>query len=429
MRNKISIDGFFNEKVNISNIKNLQKEKFKKINTIIGEGNSISGLPFIKKGSIQKLDKENNFILDKKNKFIAVNANARIVDVHNYLLKNKFFCHYFPSYPYVTVGGCIANGSHGIAPKLGIFGDFVKEIEIYNPNFGFKKLSKKHNKNLFELTKSGLGMTGIITRAKIKIFKLPTTNIKIKNYEFNDLFNCYKFMKQSKKIYNQNSFTINYSKKKIFLGRLISGSFGKKEFIVKDILNKKIPTLRLGIFKYFYLKNLIFNLIFILEKIKIFFKQDQHINDILFTSNKRTFYFILMPKKFIEYQNIIPDKKVKKYLIEFEKIILCYKPNISLIHLKQFSKSEKNFSFTTKGLAIAIHVIKDKNFKIFLKKIIELDIKFKCKINLYKNSLVNKNIVKKFYNKDYKGIMKKIKKINKKYLFTNNIFKNYSDYK
>ena len=178
-------------------------------------------------------------------------------------------------------------------------------------------------------------------------------------------------------------------------------------------------------FKYSILKNLIFDLIFFLEKLKIHLKKDQHINDILFTSNKRTLYFVLMPNKFIEYQNIIPDKKVKDYLKEFEKIILIYKPNISLLHLKQFSKNDKNLAFTTKGLAIAIHVIKDKNFEIFLKKLIKLDLKFGCKLNLYKNSLVSKNMLKKFYKNDYEKFFNKIKKINKKYLFTNNIFKNY----
>jgi decaprenylphospho-beta-D-ribofuranose 2-oxidase len=425
MQNKKSIDGFFKGNVCISNLTRIHKKKFSRLNSVIGEGNSISGLPFIKKGVIQKLEKKNDFVLDKKKRFIIVNANARIVDVHNFLLKNKFFCHYFPSYPYVTVGGCIANGSHGIAPKLGIFTDFVEEITIYNPNFGYKKLSKIKNKNIFELTKSGLGMTGVILNAKLKIFELPSTNIKIENYEFNNLLDCYKFMKQSKQIYNQNSFTINYSKEKIFLGRLISGSFDKKEFFIKNIKNIKISKIRIGLFNFFFIKNLIFNLIFLLERLKIYFRKNQHINDILFTSNKRTLYFSLMPNKFIEYQNIIPDKKVKKYLKEFEKIIKLHKPNITLLHLKQFAKNNKNLAFTANGLAIAVHIIKDKNFEIFLKKLIELDLKFKCKLNLYKNSLVDKLLIEKFYRKKYIIFLNKIKKINKKYLFTNNIFVNY----
>ena len=130
----------------------------------------------------------------------------------------------------------------------------MEEVEIYNPNFGFKKLSKKNNKDIFELTKSGFGMTGIIIKAKLKVFKLPTTNIKIENFEFNNILSCYEFMKKSKKIYNQNSFTVNYSKKNIFFGRLITGSFGKKEFLIKNIKDKKISRIRLGLFKIFFFK-------------------------------------------------------------------------------------------------------------------------------------------------------------------------------
>ena len=37
-------------------------------------------------------------------------------------------------------------------------------------NLMIKKLSNKQNKEIFELTKSGFGMTGIIVRAKLKIF-------------------------------------------------------------------------------------------------------------------------------------------------------------------------------------------------------------------------------------------------------------------
>jgi len=173
----------------------------------------------------------------------------------------------------------------------------------------------------------------------------------------------------------------------------------------------------------FFLKNLIFNLIFLLERLKIFLKKERHINDILFTSNKRTAYFLLMPDKFIEYQNIIPEKKVKNYLVDFENIILKYRPNISLLHLKQFLNDSKNFEFNGKGLAIAIHIIKDKNLEIFVKKLIELDFKYKCKLNLYKNSLISSNIAEKFNKNNYQKFLDKIKKINKNYKFTNNIFK------
>ena len=419
-----SIDGFFNEKIKVVNFKN-SKNDFDKYNTIIGKGNSISQLPFLKKTkSIIKID-ENSFFIDKKNQILRVNANAKITDVHNFLLKNKYYCHYFPSYPLVTVGGCIANGTHGIIPKKGIFTDFVKEIKIYNPNFGTKILSNSKNKELFDLTKCGFGLTGLILDAKIKIYKLKSTTVSVKEYDFDSLFNCYQFIKKSKSIYNQNAFQVDYSKKKIFSGRLITGSFSGTNYLYKEVKNQKILNLRLGFFKSNFLKKLIFNCSFILEKFLNLIKRKKHINDVLYTSNNKTLYFNLMPKKFIEYQNIIPNKNVKTYLGEFEKIVLKYRPKIALVHIKLFDQNGKNFEFKAKGLAITMHIIVDDKFKIFYKKLIDLDYKYNCLVNLYKNSLIDVAFLKKFYPNYFHIFKQKIMKINKNYRFTNSIFKKF----
>ena len=66
------------------------------------------------------------------------------------IYKKKFFFPSFPSYPNVTIGACIANCTHGISPKYGVISDFVKEIKLFNPNFGYKTLSNnKIKKYLF----------------------------------------------------------------------------------------------------------------------------------------------------------------------------------------------------------------------------------------------------------------------------------------
>ena len=164
---------------------------------------------------------------------------------------------------------------------------------------------------------------------------------------------------------------------------------------------------------------------FLLEKILNVINNKRHINDILFTSNKKTIYFNLMPKKFIEYQNIVPDKNVEKYLKKFEKIVLKHKPRISLIHLKKFEQNGKNFEFKKKGLAIAVHLIIDDNFQNFYKDLLSLDIEEGCLVNFYKNSLIDFDFLKKIHPYYSKKFIGNIKKINKKYKFTNSIFKDY----
>ena len=111
-----SIDGFFKKKIKLVNLE-FNKKNFSQKNTILGKGNSISQLPYVENFNSIELNLSKKFFIDKKKKLITVNGNAKISDVHNFLLENKYYCHYFPSYPSVTVGACIANGTHGIIPK------------------------------------------------------------------------------------------------------------------------------------------------------------------------------------------------------------------------------------------------------------------------------------------------------------------------
>ena len=417
-----SIDGYFEKTLVIDEIKNLKHIKKKRINSIIGKGNSISKIPFVENVELTNVNLSNYFKLDRKKNSLEVNANASVIEVHNFLLKKGYFAPYFPSYPLVTIGACIANGSHGIAPKNGLFNDYVETIKIYNPNFGFKELSKKKNQKLFSLTKSGFGLTGIILSTKIKVKKLSGTLIKINKYDFNDIFECYEFMKKSRHIYNQNSFTVDAFSKKIFKGRLITGEIVNKRNEIQILKERKIPNIRIGLLSSNILKSLIFRLIFFLENIKISLKNTQHLNDILFTSNKRTSYFFLMSKKFIEHQIIIPHKHVKKYLNELEILIKKKNPNITLIHLKIFSGKSNNLEFNGNGLALAMHINNNNSFKSFFEELIKLDKKFDCKVCIYKNSEINLKLAKYYYTSKLKNFKKSIDKINTKYKFTNNLF-------
>ena len=84
-----SIDGYFNQKINIINFSNKNKKIFNNYNTVLGEGNSISQLPFLKKTKLIKPVNVDSFFLDKKHETITVNGNSKITDVHNFLLKKN----------------------------------------------------------------------------------------------------------------------------------------------------------------------------------------------------------------------------------------------------------------------------------------------------------------------------------------------------
>ena len=136
-----------------------------------------------------------------------------------------------------------------------------------------------------------------------------------------------------------------------------------------------------------------------------------------------------MPKKFIEHQTIIPHKNVMKFFTDFKKLFKEYNPIISLCHVKVFNGKSKYLQFNGKGLGLSIHFIVNDKFYFFYKKFLKINIKHSCKLNLYKNSLINLYEIKKTYGNEYKKFIKEIHRLNKAYIFENRIFNNKSFYK
>ena len=422
MENKIfkSIDGLFEESLKYYKIKNIRDISQKRI-SIIGKGNSISSLPFKKGSNLIDLAINKKIKLNEKKKIIEVSGNIEAFKIHNYLLERKFFFPSFPSYPMVTVGACIANCTHGISPKFGVIKDYIQEIVLYNPNFGTKILSKNRNAKLFNLTIGGMGLTGAIISAKLKVFKLKSSYIGISdNKKFDNFDKIYKFLKKSNFIYNQNNLFLKFGEKRFIISRISSGNFKKSDYNFKSLDVKNIINFRLGILKFSFFRRLLEKLLLIKE-----YANNQkliHINDAFFPSNSRLIYFYLMPKKFMENQVIIPHKNVEFFFKSFQKLYNKYSPTITLGHLKIFNGKGDYLQFNGKGLGLTLHFIINKNFHEFYGKFLKLNKNYDCKPNLYKNSIIQMKDIKMFYGKKYMKFCKEIKKINKKFYFENRLF-------
>ena len=102
-----SLDGEFDDHLSYFSINNTKNLKNKRI-SILGKGNSISSLPFVKNSLLINLDIKKEINVDNKRKILSVTGNFEAYKAHNYLLKNKFFPS-FPSYPSATIGACVAN--------------------------------------------------------------------------------------------------------------------------------------------------------------------------------------------------------------------------------------------------------------------------------------------------------------------------------
>ena len=103
----------------------------------------------------------------------------------------------------ITLGGAIAADVHGKNhEKFGSFCNYLNELTIMCSNGKILKCNEKKNKDLFRATCGGMGLTGIILSAKIKLIKLKSTTMKIQNYYFYNYQDLTKFLLSKKSIYS-----------------------------------------------------------------------------------------------------------------------------------------------------------------------------------------------------------------------------------
>ena len=86
-----------------------------------------------------------------------------------------------PGTKYVTLGGAIASDVHGKNHhKCGSFCDYVTSMHIMMANGSIVECSKSNNQDLFKATCGGMGLTGIILKATIRLKRIETAYIKQK---------------------------------------------------------------------------------------------------------------------------------------------------------------------------------------------------------------------------------------------------------
>lgn len=93
-----------------------------------------------------------------------------------------------PGTRHVTIGGAIANDVHGKNHHVaGSFGDHVQWIDLWRSDRGRVRCSGSEMPDLFRATLGGLGMTGIILRAGLRLRRVSSGWMQVQTTRFVDL--------------------------------------------------------------------------------------------------------------------------------------------------------------------------------------------------------------------------------------------------
>ena len=106
-------------------------------------------------------------------------AGVLLSDILAYAIPRGFFPPVTPGTQFVTVGGAIANDVHGKNHhRRGVFGNWVQSFRLMRSDLGTIQCDRLKNSDLFAATIGGMGLTGMITDAVIRLVRVAGPDIR-----------------------------------------------------------------------------------------------------------------------------------------------------------------------------------------------------------------------------------------------------------
>lgn len=125
---------------------------------------------------------------DDKSGLLEAEAGLLLSDLIDAVAPAGWFPAVLPGTQFVTLGGAIANDIHGKNHhRRGTFGCHVREIHLDRTERGSLVIEPGDGTGLFEATVGGLGLTGLIRRAKLQLMRVGASAIRQETTRFNDL--------------------------------------------------------------------------------------------------------------------------------------------------------------------------------------------------------------------------------------------------
>ena len=178
---------------------------------------------------------------DEKKKLITVESGITFVEFLNFTLGFGLWINQIPGYPFITIGGAVASNAHGKSGgEHGTIRNVIKEIVIFHKEHGWLNLSNDKNKNIFDLTIGGYGLTGTIVSVTLQLINFEGNDFETSINKIHSITETVNFIKKNKVknnfVYSWNrvdSNSSNFGDGLIFCNKINSQNREKN-------LNKKI---------------------------------------------------------------------------------------------------------------------------------------------------------------------------------------------
>ncbi|MBR7834199.1 FAD-binding oxidoreductase [Actinospica durhamensis] len=119
---------------------------------------------------------------------VEVEPGVSLQQLMQAMLPFGYFVPVTPGTRYVTVGGAIGCDIHGKSHHAdGSFAQHVLELDLLLADGSVRTLTPESDPGLFWATAGGMGLTGVIVRAKLKMMRVETSRILVETKRVADL--------------------------------------------------------------------------------------------------------------------------------------------------------------------------------------------------------------------------------------------------
>jgi FAD/FMN-containing dehydrogenase len=140
-----------------------------------------------------------NFLdFDPETGLLTAQAGVTLSQIQRTFAPRGFMLAVSPGTQFVTVGGAIANDVHGKNHhSMGTFGDHVIALTLTRSDQSSLECSLESNPEMFRATIGGLGLTGFITQATIKLQPVQSPWLETESIPFKNLAEFLKLSDES----------------------------------------------------------------------------------------------------------------------------------------------------------------------------------------------------------------------------------------
>ena len=134
-----------------------------------------------------------------------------------------------PGTKFVTVGGAIANDVHGKNHELeATFGRHVEWLDIARSDGSSLRASREQNRDLFNATIAGLGLTGLVTAAAVKLMPVPSLTVEVEHVALDSLDDYFRLAEESRREWTHHAAWIDVLATGVNIGR---GIYTRSRFV------------------------------------------------------------------------------------------------------------------------------------------------------------------------------------------------------